>query len=134
MRRSVERKMQISLRSLFGFAFSVPAYTLLFLWPALLSIMICADYGPLPNAPSQNHVNRLYYDFMIATFSAEAVWSFLAILCVLSSALFSLYLSADIRPACLGDWQPILLHLFFILSFGILNLITLALLSLQGWN
>ncbi|MEM1442844.1 MAG: hypothetical protein AAGF67_10920 [Verrucomicrobiota bacterium] len=67
---------------------------------------------------------------MLGVFSAESVWSLLTLVCVSASSLFSVYLASDIRPASLGDWQPILLHLFFISAFAFLNLVTFAIVSL----
>lgn len=126
--------MTFPVKSVIGFSFSIPASSLLFFWPGLISIMMWADYGVLPESGHTAHQNQLYYDFMFVAFAAKSVWFVLLLVSVSLSILYSFYLEAEARPSSLGDWQPVLLHVFFIGFFGFLTWVTLGLMSLAAWG
>ena len=89
----VKIEVTLPLKSIAGFGFSVAAYSLLFFWPALLSMMIFAEFGPMPYSSAPSQLNYLHYDFMIAAFHVETVWTLLFSVCLISAALFSSHLN-----------------------------------------
>lgn len=127
--------MSLSRRNLkiaLGLAIGFPPFGLLFLFGELLFFVVLFDYDFLPRDTFGTAEKEYFYDFHYFQLRAGIMWSIFVLIAACHSTYYLLTTIREVGAERLGDWQPLLLHLFLTGVFGLPCCILLLIMSFAG--